>query len=121
MKGKLYTSYFSNIDNGIGLKISIALYNPNWCIDKIDSFIKQLAPNELLLKLYKDNKITWEDYKKGYLAQLQVNNKGILELQKLLNNGKDVTIYCYEKDFINCHRSIIAELFRKLGYEVIEI
>lgn len=119
-KGKLHTSYFSKIKYGKGIKISVARYNPKWLDNKyIDDWFLELAPSKDLLKDYKDNRITKDEFRKRYLKEQ--NMATINRLKKLLNNGQDVTIYCYEKPADFCHRHIIGELFRNMGYEVEEI
>ena len=40
-------------------------------------------------------------------------------IQELLNEGSDVTLMCYCKDFNKCHRSLVAEDFKNLGYKVL--
>ena len=119
-KGKLYTSYFSKLKYGKGVKISVARYNPKWLNNKyIDNWFLELAPSKDLLKDYKDNRITKNDFRKRYLSEQNLIT--INRLKTLLDNGQDVTIYCYEKPSDFCHRHIIGDLFRSIGYEVEEI
>lgn len=122
MSGILYTSYFANIKKGKGLKISISLTNPKWFdIKDIDYWFRDLAPTKELLYDYKYKGISWKEYTDRYLLHLKSMKcrMAIKELEYLLKQG-NITIYCHEK-FDNCHRHILAQLFKELGYKVKEI
>ena len=93
-KGKLYTSYFSKLKYGKGVKISVARYNPKWLDNKyIDRWFLELAPSKELLKDYKSGKVTQDEFRKRYLEEQNMTT--INKLKKLLDDGQDVTIYCY--------------------------
>lgn len=129
MAGTLYTSYFANVKNGKGIKISVARFNPKWLSSKdVKYWFRDLAPSINLLNDYKANKINWNDYYceySGWLTDACLNNRRvkhmISSIENLLIDNTDVTIYCYEKPDDNCHRHIIAELFSKKGFKVMEI
>ena len=124
-KGKLYTSYFAKLKKGIGLKISIARYNPKWLSNKdIDKRFQELAPNSKLLNEYKYNNLSWDKYEEIYKKELFNYNTSRMQLddlKALLDKGQDVTVYCYEKPSDNCHRHILANIMRDFGYDVEEI
>lgn len=126
MKGILYTSYFSKIKQGKGIKLSVARYNPKWLKEgDIEGTLINLAPNKALLNKYKYKGLTWDEYTQEYYKQLSTYNRDIqadlYALETLLNVGEDVTIYCYEKSTDNCHRHLLAKLFKDKGFEVEEI
>ena len=123
-KGKLYTSYFAKLNKGIGVKISIARYNPKWLKKgDINFWFQSLSPSKELLYDYKYNNLLWEDYEKRYRDEVggHVLHGDMRALLNLLNSGRDVTVYCYEKSTDNCHRHILGDIIRGLGYEVKEI
>lgn len=126
MKGTLYTSYFSKIKQGKGIKLSVARYNPKWLKEgDIEGTLINLAPNKVLLNKYKYKGLTWDEYTQEYYKQLLNYNRDVqadlYALENLLNTGEDVTIYCYEKSTDNCHRHLLAKLFKDKGFEVEEI
>ena len=126
MKGTLYTSYFSKIKQGKGIKLSVARYNPKWLKEgDIEGTLINLAPSKALLNKYKYKGLTWDEYTQEYYKQLSNYNRDIqadlYALETLLNTGEDVTIYCYEKSADNCHRHLLAKLFKDKGFEVEEI
>lgn len=126
MKGTLYTSYFSKIKQGKGIKLSVARYNPKWLKEgDIEGTLINLAPNKALLNKYKYKGLTWDEYTQEYYKQLSTYNRDIqadlYALETLLNVGEDVTIYCYEKSTDNCHRHLLAKLFKDKGFQVEEI
>ena len=121
MKGKMYLrSYYDGILENV-CNINIARGNMNG----IDNKKISLAPSKELFVWYKNNKNknNWfDDYKKVYMNQLK-NNKLALndlsEIKKILESGKDVCLYCFCRNVENCHRSIIGNLFKNKGFEVI--
>ena len=126
MKGTLYTSYFSKTKQGKGIKLSVARYNPKWLKEgDIEGTLINLAPNKVLLNKYKYKGLTWDEYTQEYYKQLSNYNRDVqadlYALENLLNTGEDVTIYCYEKSTDNCHRHLLAKLFKDKGFEVEEI
>lgn len=125
-KGVLYTSYFSKLKQGKGIKLSIARFNPRWLKEgDIEGTLVNLAPSIELLNDYKYKNLSWEDYTQRYYKQLTDYDRDIdadfYALKTLLNRGEDVTIYCYEKSSDNCHRHLLAKLFEDIGFEVKEI
>lgn len=129
MKGTLYTSYFAKIKQGKGIKISVARFNPKWLNPTdIDEWFRDLAPSIDLLNNYKNGKINWNEYTKRYNEYITegyftnpIINKMICTIENTLDNGRDITIYCYEKPTDNCHRHLLGNVFRDMGYEVKEI
>ena len=122
-KGKLYTSYFAQLKKGIGIKISIARYANFALIKELDFSFKGLAPSDNLLKRYKAGDMSWQQYTELYTVEQHRDDfqQDFNKLKNLLDNGKDVTIYCYEGKYSNCHRHIVSSMFKNLGYEVEEI
>lgn len=123
MKGILYTSNFAKIKNAKGIIISVARFNPKWLPKDKYIWFKNLAPSKDLLKNYKDNKIDWEEYIPIYYEGLNnlFSKYEIHKIKKYLNSGQDVTILCYERSEDNCHRHLLANLFKDLGYYIEEI
>lgn len=125
MSGILYTSYFAKMKKGIGDKISVARFNPKW-LDKNELFAwyLSLAPSKELLNDYKYKGLTWEEYTKRYLKEIKESEMSQTSFNNICNrllNGYDITIYCYEKPTDNCHRFLLAELFKQKGFETKEI
>lgn len=121
-KGILYTSYFTKLKYGIGVKISIARYNPKWLdLTHLGYWFRDLAPAPELLNGYKNGKISKDEYKIIYDIALNGNNKEVQKLKDLLDSGIDVTVYCYEKPTDFCHRHLLSKYFINLGYESKEL
>lgn len=133
MIGTLYTSCFSKIKDGKGTKISVARHVPIWISQgkyktELDFIFIYLAPSTSLLRKWKNKLITWDEYIKEYIHDLN-NGDNIGNIDKefnficdLLDSGEDVTIYCYESSKNSyCHRHILGKIFEKRGYQVTEI
>jgi hypothetical protein len=104
---KIYTSYFAKYKNGINA-VSIARGTPKWFNGKS---IIEFAPPRYMINY------SPEDYKKEFKKVVieKTAKNGLNKLQE-----GDVLL-CYEKPNEFCHRHIIAEWLRGLGYDVQEI
>jgi len=120
----LYTSYIAKINklpNDI-IKVIITRFLPKSLnINKYNNLytMKELAPSkELLLQYKKDN--NWSNYivnfKKEMNYRKDLHNK-INSLYKYLQKGNSVCLICYEKDYLHCHRYLLAQYFMSKGIE----
>jgi len=79
-----------------------------------------LAPTDDLLESYKSGKVSWEMYVNVFRMDMldrTTTGKAIKRIKTLLNEGKNVILCCYEKDYRKCHRYILSNYFSELGYE----
>lgn len=121
-KGKIYTTYFKNIDKAIGIKISIASSNPAWLkIIDYDDWIIELSPGWNNVDKIKNGLISREEFTNKVKTRLRFNSASVKTVTDLLDQGKDVTLLCYEKPTDFCHRHIVREHIMNLGYDGGEI
>lgn len=67
---------------------------------------------------------TWEMIKRnyGYDEYIKYLNKNNVKAEDVYKKYKDKTLLCYEKNYLDCHRSYIAKWLKKeLNIDVIEI
>ena len=118
---KLYTTYVSNmkkIPQGI-MKAIIMRFPLAIREDPYTKIVTQLSPKSDILLKYKKDK-DWEAYTKSINRQMDTDPETIEylnQLQDCLDNNNDVCLICCEKDYLHCHRSLIGERFKFLGYE----
>lgn len=119
------TSYISNVKNiekDFDEIIFITRYLPETI--KLNSkymWLKNLSPNQRVLKMYKDKLITFEELADTYLKELKLYSLNtIKEIIKKSRNGKNICLCCFEKDRENCHRKILAEVIKYIGKEEVE-
>lgn len=120
----LYTTYMSNIKNIPNDENTICILVTRWKPRNIINpsnykfniiWKPNLGPSEILLTRWKSGNMNWSDYREIYLQEASNSNTFISEMQeiiKYLNEEKNVFLVCYEKDYINCHRSILKEIFQ---------
>lgn len=124
-KGTLYTSYFAKFKRGVGDKISIARFNPKWLNqNELFAWCTSLAPSKELLNDYKYKSISWKEYSERYYNEIKNSEQAQFDIFSIcmrLTLGNDVTLYCYEKSTDNCHRYLLADIFKSKGFEVEEI
>jgi uncharacterized protein YeaO (DUF488 family) len=103
---------------GDGFRLLICRYRPRalpkkdetwnaWCPD--------LGPSrQLHADFYGKNgpPISWEEYHRRYLEEMQAQTEIIDELAQLLAEGKTITLLCSSacEDAAHCHRTLLKEL-----------
>jgi uncharacterized protein YeaO (DUF488 family) len=121
----LYTSYLAKLSKlpDEGTKILVTRWKPRNTIDISKYNIEwspSLAPSELLLAKYKDGSISFQQFREMFKEE-KINRPDFIEalneLKTLLEDGQDVYILCYEKDYHSCHRTIIREMLEEEGYK----
>lgn len=85
--------------------------------------MKELAPSKALLLAYKNNH-DWSYYTKQFTYEMQ-HRKDLYDkinsLNKYLKKGNNVCLICYEKDYLHCHRYLLAQYFINKGIKWKEI
>ena len=117
----LYTTYLSNIKNLPNdesiVKILITRFRPTTTFNpqKYNLLWRPgLAPSESTFTKYKDGTINWSEFRDEYIEQANcsaVFEDSYYEVVDYLEEGKDVFLICYEKNDLECHRSILREIF----------
>lgn len=106
----IYTSYFAKYKGDKGVNIS--RYNKFWS----GASYPTLAPDAELLTLYKMGRVSIEEYTNIYNQQLRK-----LDVHKVYADLNGKVLLCYEKNGDFCHRHLIADWFKKYGYECEEL
>lgn len=112
----LYTSYISNMRNlPDGKMILITRWAPKSLdLSKFNDarWESILAPADSLLAAYKNGamtKVEMLNKYKEYLNNSLAVNEICYEINKDIEEGKDVYLICYEKEVFDCHRSVLAQ------------
>lgn len=119
------TSYISNIKNiekDFDEIIFITRYLPESIkLDNKHIWLKNLSPNQRVLKMFKDNLITFEELADTYLKELKLYSLNtIKQIIQNSRNGKKICLCCFEKDREQCHRKILAEVIKYIGKEEVK-
>lgn len=132
MTGKLYTAKPNSLKNHLSYirqENVVVLLITRFGFDFNDATrYKQLAPSEELfskIELFKDKYgESWFDYyKELFLKELNEEDKkqGIDEISRALDSDLDVVLVCYCGDYNKCHRSLVSEHMKSLGYKSTEL
>ena len=78
---------------------------------EFDIWWKNFAPRRDLMEAYKSNQITWKEFSATYEQELTpklAQIKSLVKLaQALAQEGKNVTLLCYEPSYHHCQREVI--------------
>lgn len=113
----IYTSYFSNWRNfpeGFKL-VSISCHNPDGATKYFKA--RPLNPPYWLLKAYKYDGLTEDEYIKHYTKEV-LSKLNPEKMKKHLDNS---ILLCYEKKGDFCHRNLILEWLNENGIEAEEL
>lgn len=121
---KIYTSYFDNMSNLTEkhVPVSISLIPPEWYDG---ASIPELAPNQSILHEYRHGPMdaaAMELYKTRFEQEvlLGLDWADVVRKLEVIADGKDVILLCYEAPGLFCHRHLVAEKLKQLGFEVEE-
>lgn len=116
----IYTSYLANVKKlpTNMKKILVIRWKPRNTMNPEKYNLEwwpQLAPSELLLSKYKDNSIDWHQYREMFIEESYTNVMFIDALEQIieLNKTQDICLICYEKNDLECHRSLIREILKQ--------
>lgn len=123
--GKIYlSSYYTrnyNVPKGT-IFINVARKD----MDGINNKIIELAPNKELFNWYWRHKeeSNWFDYyKEEYKRQIITNKatrKILIELRDRVLSGEDICLLCFCRKANKCHRSLLGDMFKNYGIEIID-
>jgi len=92
-----------------GTRVLIMRYWPRGIRrEKVDRWLRDLAPVIPLLRAFLDGKITWAQYRPRYLAGLRrpEAQAALVEVRALTRRGR-VTLLCGCADPGRCHRTLL--------------
>jgi hypothetical protein len=116
----IYTTYFSSKKYKQEDGVSIARWAPFWN----GLTFKALAPNEALLKWWKNlapedqGKADFKDY---YEKRYRLQTLSSLDPKEVAMILECKVLLCFEKTGDFCHRHIVAKWLREAGFECEEI
>ena len=96
---------------GDGTRVLVMRYWPRGIRkDRVDVWLRELAPEIPLLRAYLDGNITWAQYVPRYLAGLErpAARAALAEARKLAGAGR-ITLLCGCADPRRCHRTLLQE------------
>ena len=100
-----------------GARVLIMRYWPRGIRrERVDVWLRELAPVVPLLRSYLDGKITWAQYTPRYLAGLErpEARAALAELRELAARGP-VTLLCGCPDPQQCHRTLLQAHLRSMA------
>ena len=118
-----YFAYTNKYMEAGYLPVSIALYAPNW-FDGTKTL--GLSPTRETFRAYKDGKLSVEEFKERYLAELnlEVLDTYVKSWEEICSSEeigvKGIVLMCFEKSGDVCHRHFLAEVLNdrySLGVE----
>ncbi|PIS08767.1 hypothetical protein COT75_04770 [Candidatus Beckwithbacteria bacterium CG10_big_fil_rev_8_21_14_0_10_34_10] len=83
--------------------------------EDFDIWMPVLAPSHKLLNDSHSKKINWLQYKNRFKKEVILNKREYLNVLIDIALKKDVTILCWEKTPVKCHRRLVAEACQKIN------
>jgi uncharacterized protein (DUF488 family) len=74
------------------------------------------SPSKIRYKLYADK--NYDDFFSSYSKYLKTQKLALNKLVKILETNPTCCLMCFEKDYKQCHRKILAEYLRNIGFEI---
>jgi len=123
----LYTTYLYKLKtlSRDTIKLLIMRFQPKININNYNNLYsaKSLSPSQdLLLQYKKDN--DWKNYTNNFINEMKNRKDMIASLIKIKNYliaNNDLILICYEKDYLHCHRYLIAQYLQQFNINWKEI
>lgn len=101
-----------------GWRLLICRYRPRGVSkqdETWDAWAPHLGPSRELHAAYYGKQgapISWEEYRRRYLKEIQTQQESIEELAGMIGEGKTITLLCSSAcvDAAHCHRTLLSEL-----------
>jgi uncharacterized protein YeaO (DUF488 family) len=109
-------SIYEPAEPGDGLRVLITRYYPRGVKkDRFDRRVLALSPSRELLSSYRSGEKDWGEFSEAFLAELRANPESLEEIRSLheLSKVQDITLLCYERPGLPCHRHIVRDLLTK--------
>jgi uncharacterized protein YeaO (DUF488 family) len=121
----LYTTYLSKMKHlPEGIMTAIIMRIPPMSIQKMENVFHcpELSPTVKTLKAYKATG-DWDTFVEKFKEQMYTDEETMNYINLLMEGleHNDVAIVCCEKNNKECHRSLIAEYLKELGYNTQEL
>jgi len=112
----LTKSIYEPKEESDGTRVLITRFYPRGVKkDRFDRWVRELSPSSDLLHAYKSGAKSWQEFADEFKTELDANPSGMLAIRSLREESRkgNVTLLCYERSGMPCHRYIVAELVKK--------
>jgi len=102
--------------------ILVTRYYPRGVAKGKIEYIPDLAPSRELLKLYKNDEISWDKYSKRYKEEILNNKKALEKIDYLVDlylKGEDIILLCVCRESGFCHRWLLRDIILNRSEEAI--
>lgn len=101
-----------------GTRVLVTRYWPRGVKkEESDVWIRELGPEPELITAWKENEVTWEEFRVSYLEEYMSEDKrkAFNELRKIIkdSDGNNITLLCTCKTEDVCHRKILKEILKR--------
>ena len=101
-----------------GLRVLVTRFHPRGVRkERYDVWCRDLAPSKELLARHKEGKIRWDRFLRALSSEIRRNEAGQKMIIELNREGRkrNVTLLCYERDGMPCHRHLVKMLVANPG------
>ena len=101
-----------------GLRVLVTRFHPRGVRkERYDVWCRDLAPSKELLARHKEGKIRWDRFLRALSSEIRGNEAGRKMIMELNREGRrrNVTLLCYERDGMPCHRHLVKMLVANPG------
>lgn len=98
-----------------GFRVLVTRYWPRGVKkERVDVWVRGLGPAPELIKDWKSEEISWEEFKKRYKAEFKdpEKKKLLAGLKETIKSEGDAILLCTCKEAERCHRSLLSAMLR---------
>jgi uncharacterized protein YeaO (DUF488 family) len=111
----LTKSIYEPREESDGVRVLVTRFYPRGVKrERFDRWTRELSPSRELLRAYRAKEKDWDVFRSEFIAELKADPSSLAAIRALKGeSGKgNVTLLCYERSGLPCHRHVVAELVK---------
>jgi uncharacterized protein YeaO (DUF488 family) len=113
----LTKSIYEPREESDGVRVLVTRFYPRGVKrERFDRWTRELSPSRELLRAYRAKEKDWDVFRAEFIAELKANPSSSAAIRALKGESRrgNVTLLCYERSGLPCHRYVVAELVKSL-------
>ena len=109
----LTKSIYEPREESDGVRVLVTRFYPRGVKrERFDRWTRELSPSRGLLRAYRAKEKIWDVFRSEFMVELRANPSSLAAIRALKGQSRkgNVTLLCYERPGLPCHRYVVAEL-----------
>jgi uncharacterized protein YeaO (DUF488 family) len=112
----LTKSIYEPREENDGVRVLVTRFYPRGVKrERFDRWTRELSPSRELLRAYRAKEKGWDVFRSEFIAEQKANPSSLAAIRALKGESRkgNVTLLCYERAGLPCHRYVVVELVKR--------